>query len=35
VVEAVAGDVRYVYLAGRACGILALFGYSVEELMCG
>jgi len=33
--EAVVGDVRYVYLMGRACGLLALLGYSVEEVACG
>jgi len=33
--EAVVGDVRYVYLTERACGLLALLGYSPEELVCG
>jgi len=33
--EAVVGDVRYVYLTERACGLLALLGYSIEELACG
>jgi len=33
--EAVVGDVRYVYLTERACGLLALLGYSVEEVVCG
>jgi len=33
--EAVVGDVRYVYLTERACGLLALLGYSPEELACG
>jgi len=33
--ESVVGDVRYVYLTERACGLLALLSYSIEELMCG
>jgi len=33
--EAVVGNVRYVYLAERACGLLALLGYSIEEAACG
>jgi len=33
--EAVVGDARYVYLTERACGLLALLGYSVEEVVCG
>jgi len=33
--EAVVGDVRYVYLTERACGLLALLGYSIEEAACG
>jgi len=33
--EAVASNMRYVYLAERACGLLLLLGYSPEELMCG
>jgi len=33
--EAVIGDMRYVYLAERACGLLALLGYSIEEAACG
>ncbi|UNQ72803.1 hypothetical protein [Infirmifilum sp. NZ] len=33
--EAVVGDVRYVYLTERACGLLALLGYSIEEVACG
>jgi len=33
--EAVVGDVRYVYLTERACGLLALLGYSPEEVACG
>jgi len=33
--EVVVGDVRYVYLTERACGLLALLGYSAEELACG
>jgi len=31
----VVGDVRYVYLTERACGLLALLGYSIEEVACG
>ncbi|PLJ77412.1 hypothetical protein [Infirmifilum sp. SLHALR2] len=33
--EALVGDVRYVYLTERACGLLALLGYSLEERACG
>jgi len=33
--EAVVGDARYVYLTERACGLLALLGYSLEEAGCG
>jgi len=33
--ETVVGNVRYVYLTERACGLLALLGYSVEEAACG
>ncbi|PLJ77271.1 hypothetical protein [Infirmifilum sp. SLHALR2] len=33
--EAVVGDVRYVYLTGRACSLLALLGYSLDEVACG
>jgi len=33
--EAVVGDMRYLYLTERACGLLALLGYSVEEVACG
>jgi len=33
--EAVVGNVRYVYLRERACGLLALLGYSLEEVACG
>jgi len=33
--EAVVGNARYVYLTERACGLLLLLGYSVEELACG
>jgi len=33
--EAVMGNTRYVYLAERACGLLALLGYSLEEVACG
>jgi len=33
--EAVVGDARYIYLTERACGLLALLGYSVEEVACG
>ncbi|UNQ73742.1 hypothetical protein [Infirmifilum sp. NZ] len=29
------GDARYVYLTERACGLLVLLGYSLEELACG
>jgi len=31
----VVGNVRYVYLTERACGLLALLGYSIEEVVCG
>jgi len=31
--EAVIGNVRYVYLTGRACGLLVPLGYSSEGLM--
>jgi len=30
--EAVVGDVKYAYLTERACGLLALLGYSLEEV---
>jgi len=33
--EAVVGNVRYVYLTERACGLLLLLGYSSEEVACG
>ncbi|PLJ77219.1 hypothetical protein [Infirmifilum sp. SLHALR2] len=33
--EVAVGDVRYVYLAERACGLLLLLGYSVEEVAFG
>jgi len=33
--EAVVGNVCYVYLTERACGLLALLGYSIEEVACG
>ncbi|PLJ77133.1 helicase HerA-like domain-containing protein [Infirmifilum sp. SLHALR2] len=33
--EAVVGNVRYIYLTERACGLLVLLGYSVEEAACG
>jgi len=33
--EAVVGDLRYVYLTERACGLLLLLGYSIEEAVCG
>jgi len=33
--EVVVGDTRYVYLAERGCGLLALLGYSIEEVACG
>jgi len=33
--EAVVGNVRYVYLAERACGLLLLLGYNLEEVACG
>jgi len=33
--EAVVGNTRYVYLTERACGLLALLGYSSEEVACG
>jgi len=33
--EAVVSNVRYVYLTERACGLLALLGYSPEEMVCG
>jgi len=33
--EVAVGDTRYVYLTERACGLLALLGYSPEELVCG
>jgi len=33
--EVVVGDTRYVYLTERACGLLALLGYSIEEAACG
>jgi len=33
--EALVGDTRYVYLTERACGLLALLGYSLEEVACG
>ncbi|WP_460024347.1 hypothetical protein [Infirmifilum sp. SLHALR2] len=29
------GDTRYVYLTERACGLLALLGYSLDEVACG
>ncbi|PLJ76768.1 hypothetical protein [Infirmifilum sp. SLHALR2] len=32
--EAVVGNVRYVYLTERACGLLALLGYSPEDVVC-
>jgi len=32
--EAVVGNVRYVYLTERACGLLALLGHSIEEAAC-
>jgi len=28
-------NARYVYLTERACGLLALLGYSLEEVACG
>jgi len=31
----VVGNVRYVYLTDRACSLLALLGYSIEEVACG
>jgi len=31
----VVGDVRYVYLTERACGLLMLLGYSIEEVAYG
>jgi len=31
----VVGDTRYVYLTERACGLLVLLGYSIEEVACG
>jgi len=33
--EAVVGNMRHVYLTERACGLLALLGYSIEEAACG
>ncbi|PLJ77104.1 hypothetical protein [Infirmifilum sp. SLHALR2] len=33
--EAVVGNVRYIYLTERACGLLSLLGYSIEEVACG
>jgi len=33
--EAVVGNVKYFYLNESARGLLALLGYSVEELACG
>jgi len=33
--EAVVGNTRYVYLTERACGLLLLLGYSLEDLVCG
>jgi len=33
--EAVVSNVRYVYLTERACGLLALLGYNLEEVACG
>jgi len=33
--EAVVGGTRYLYLTERACGLLLLLGYSIEELACG
>jgi len=33
--EAVVGNVRYVYLTERACGLLALLGYGIDEVTCG
>jgi len=33
--EVVVDGARYVYLMGRACGLLALLGYSLEEVACG
>jgi len=33
--EAIVGNLRYVYLTERACGLLVLLGYSIEELVCG
>ncbi|UNQ73608.1 hypothetical protein [Infirmifilum sp. NZ] len=33
--EAVVGDVSYVYLTERTCGLLLLLGYSPEGLACG
>jgi len=33
--EAAVGDTHYVYLTERACGLLALLGYSLEEVVCG
>ncbi|WP_460025202.1 hypothetical protein [Infirmifilum sp. SLHALR2] len=32
--ETITGDVRYVYLTRRACNLLALLGYSIEEVAC-
>ncbi|WP_460025521.1 hypothetical protein [Infirmifilum sp. SLHALR2] len=29
------GNTRYVYLTERACGLLLLLGYSIEEVGCG
>jgi len=31
----VVGGTRYVYLTERACGLLVLLGYSIEEVVCG
>jgi len=33
--EAVVGNVRYVYLAERACNLPVLLGYSIKEVACG
>jgi len=33
--EAVVGNMRYVYLTERACGLLLLLGYSIDEVACG
>jgi len=32
--EVVVGDARYVYLTERACGLLVLLGYNLEEVAC-